>query len=514
MHIKKLNPIRLASQLFNGVNLAEIKERIKKSLIPSGGVSGLTVKGSFWLFALRGTDQFLRLIRTIILARLLAPNDFGLFGIVIISISLLDTFSQTGFQQALIQKKEDIKSYLNTGWVVQVIRGLLLALVLFLTAPYIATFFKTPAAELILKVVSLVIILQSLSNIAIVYFQKELEFHKYFIYQIAGTITDFTVAVSAAFIFRSVWALIFGFLAGNLVRCVISYIIHPYRPRFYFSFSKARELFGFGKWIFGSQIMVFFILQGDSLFVGRFLGVIALGFYQMAYKISSALGTEIISGAIFPAYTKLQDNLPKLREAHLKILQLLSFILIPLTGGIFILAPEFTSLFLGEKWLPIVSAIRVLVLATLIWAIVIINGPMVLAIGKPKIETKWVAVRLIVLLVLIYPFIIHWGILGASMAVFLSALVSTTGYSLEVIKITSCGGKNFIKRIIIPLINTIFMALVIFGLKTIMPIELWEFFLLVGVGVLVYLVLTYLSDKFLRYKMQSIIKECLNLLIK
>jgi len=164
------------------------------------------VRGGFWVFALRILDQLFKLVRTIVLARLLAPKDFGLFGIALLAMSALETFSQTGFQQALIQTKRDIRPYLDTAWTVQAIRGTVLALILFGIAPYVAAFFGEPAAVSLLRVLGLSILFQGFANIGVVYFQKELEFHKQFAYQLSGTPVDLVVAITAAVLLRSAWA--------------------------------------------------------------------------------------------------------------------------------------------------------------------------------------------------------------------------------------------------------------------------------------------------------------------
>src|SRR4030042_3231124 len=122
------------------------------------------------------------------------------------------------------------------------------------------------------------------------------------------------------------------------------YVISSYRPRLQLNRTQARELFRFGKWIAGTSILIFLIINGDDIFVGKLLGVVMLGFYQMAYKISNTPTTEItlvISQISFPAYSKLQDNLPKLKDAFLMILKLTAFISFPLAAFIFIIAPEF-----------------------------------------------------------------------------------------------------------------------------------------------------------------------------
>jgi len=428
----------------------------KNNLQQPESLSKKVVRGGIWVFALRITNRGLGFIRTIILARLLAPEDFGLLGIAMLAISTLETFSQTGFQAALIQKKDNVESYLDTAWTVSAMRGIVLFLVLFLSAPIVAKFFNSPQATLVIKVIAVSTLLSGFRNIGILFFQRELEFNKQFIYELSATLVDLTVAITLAFMLRNVWALVWGGLAANFVRLFMSYILHPYRPHARFDKGEFKELFGFGKWVLGSSILIFLITQGDDIFVGKMLGVTALGFYQMAYLISNLPATEIthvISQVTFPAYSKLQEDLPKLREAYLDVLQLTAFISIPLAGGIFILAPDFTQTFLGDKWMPMVPAIQMLVLAGLVRSIAATTGPIFHGIGKPRIDTIWQVIRLIVLIALIYPFTMRWGILGASISVLFSILVSTLGFSFMVIKITKCELKNFGKMIVLPATN-------------------------------------------------------------
>jgi len=476
-------------------------------------LSKRVVRGGIWVFALRITSRALGFIRIIILARLLAPSDFGLLGIAMLAIATLETFSQTGFRAALIQKKDNVESYLDTAWTVSAIRGAVLFLILFLSAPLVAKFFNSPQATLVIKVIAVSMLLSGFRNIGILFFQKELEFNKQFFYELSATLVDLTVAVTLAFMLQNVWALVWGGLAANFVRLFMSYILHSYRPRIRLDKGEFKELFGFGKWVLGSSILVFLVTQGDDIFVGKVLGVTALGFYQMAYLISNLPATEIthvISRVTFPAYSKLQDDLPKLREAYLKVLQLTAFISIPLAGGIFILAPEFTQIFLGEKWMPMVPAIQVLVLSGLVRSIQATTGPIFLAVNRPEIEPIWQTVRLFVLAALIYPFTTHWNILGTSIAVFFSTSVSTLGFAFMVLKITKCGIQSFSKMIILPFIGAFFIVLILLILKNRIPLtEIWQFVLLVGVGIIIYLSIIYLFDKMLNYGMQRLIKESL-----
>ena len=476
--------------------------KIIKRMTSSGqSLSGKTARGTFWVFTLRIIDRLFKLVRIIILARILSPDDFGIFGIALLVLSILSSFSQTGFSQALIQKKEDIRSYLDTAWTVRVIRAVLIAIVVFFLAKPAASFFGAPGAEHIIRVIGFSIIIQSLGNIAVLYFQKELKFHKFFKYQFIGTVVDFAVVIVAVYLLKSVWALVLGLLAGTFTRCIMSYVIEPYRPKFRFVKSQARELFGFGKWVLGSGILIFFIIQGDDIFVGGLLGATMLGFYQMAYRISNTPTTEtthVISQVSFPLYAKLQEDLPRLRDAYLKVLQLVTLISFPLTGFIIVLAPEFTRVFLGEQWMPIVPAMQVLALAGLLRSIITTTIPLFRATGKPKIETRWQIVRLIVIVIIIYPLTIKYGILGTSIAIVLSAFISSIGFCIQAIKMVKSGTRTFVRLLIMPLVNSIIISLSLYILKFYINGEnIGGLILLILIGVALFIGIIYLFDKYL-----------------
>jgi O-antigen/teichoic acid export membrane protein len=294
------------------------------------------VQGGAWISSLKIIRKVLSLIRLVVIGRILAPSDFGLMGIALLTMSALETFSTFGFKQALIQKKENTDNYLDAAWTVLIIRGFVVFIIVYLVAPYVAFFFQSPEVKTIIQALGLVTFFQAFTNIGVIFFQKELEFNKIFIYRFVGISTNFIVAVAAAIILRSVWALVLGLLAEKVVNIIVSYLIHPYRPHLSKDIEKAKELFGFGRWILGSSILVFIGKHIDDIFVGRVLSATALGFYQMAYRISNMLETEItqvISSVAFPAYAKIQDEQTRLQKAYFRIMRLTIAVSLPITVG-------------------------------------------------------------------------------------------------------------------------------------------------------------------------------------
>ena len=488
-----------------------IKLFIKKLTTPWNSISEKMIKGSFWVFSLRIADRVFLLVKTIILSRLLSPNDFGMFGVALLVLSVFGTFTQTGSQQALIQKKDDIKSYLNTAWTIGLVRGFLIAIVVFFLAKPAAIFFGTPNAELILRIIGLSVIFQSLSNIGILYYNKELEFQKFFKYQFLGTIAEVSFSIIAVFFLKSVWALVIGMLVGELVKCIMSYVINSYRPRFQFNRHQARELFRFGKWIAGSSILIFLIINGDDIFVGKMLGVVILGFYQIAYKISNTPTTEItfvISQVSFPAYTKLQDDLPKLRDIFLLVIKLTAFISFPMAAFIFIFASEFTMLFLGEKWMPIVPAMKILVIAGALRSLVASTCSLFRAIGHPRIETLWQIVRFLVIAGLIYPLTTRYGITGTSITILISTFISLIGFGFGALRKTKCSIDNLNRPVLLPLLNGAIIIAIIYCLKFFINAATFSgFFALLAIGIVFFIIINYLFDKFFNYEIVSTIKK-------
>jgi lipopolysaccharide exporter len=473
-------------------------------------LSQKVARGGAWVFTLKIIEKIFGFTRLVILARLLAPNDFGLIGIALLTLSILDTFSETGYHTALIQKKKDISVYLDTAWTVSILRGFLLFIVIFFSAPYVSLFFKSAEASSVLKVLGLSILLRGFTNIGIVYFQKELEFNRQFVYGLIVTFADFIVAVLAALILKNMWALVFGHLAGNLAGVVASYLMHPYRPRINLDLAKIKELSGFGKWVFAYSILYFVITQGDDFFVGKVLGILALGFYQMAYKIANIPATEItnvISKVIFPAYAKMQVDIPRLRESFVRVVQFIAFISFPIAGLIFVLAPDFTKLFLGDKWMPMVQAMKVLVLWGLVRSLGTTTGTLLVSIDKPAIVTKLHFATLILLSGLIYPLSVKWGILGTSMAVFFATLVPNAAAFIIVIKIIRCEINNVTKMIVFPLLNTVFVILLISLVKSYCNnADALVFFFNIIMGLASYFFIAYVCDKFYDYRLMDNIK--------
>jgi lipopolysaccharide exporter len=457
---------------------------------PADSIFRQVLVGGLWTLGLRFSNRALGFARTIVLARLLFPADFGLIAMAMVVVTGLDSVSQTGFQQALIQKKRGAEQCLDTAWAVALIRSLALCTLLVLCAPFVSDFFAAPRLTDIIRVVSLSVLLSGFANIGIVFFQKDLDFRKQFNFEWWASVLEFALTVSLAWVLRDVWALVWGGLAGNLMRVFLSYVLHPYRPAFRFDPASFRELMSFGKWVSGYSVLLFAAFQMDSILIGRLLGVEDLGFYQMAYLTAVIPSSEVaiaVSMVVFPSFSMLQDQPGRLRESFEKVLQVAAMVCMPIGFGILAVAPEFVRIILGERWQGIALIMQVLSVMGIAKALEGTTNTLVMAAGRPGWLMGFSALQLCLLAASLYPLTVRWGIHGAAIAVTSTALIAAAAALAAAVRITGSNGRRTLTLITVPLGASMAMAAGIILLKRLMgTVGLLGFVLLVAAGVGLY----------------------------
>lgn len=365
------------------------------------------------------------LISAIILARILSPTDYGLVAIGLLCVSLFRIFTEVGIKPNLIQERDHNADLLSTAWTVEVSRGLMICVAIFFIAPIGADFFHQPAATPIIRAMSVIPLLSSIANIKIIYFQRELEFQKQFIYEFSGAVVGIITAVTLALILRNAWALVLGQVAAELTLTILSYIFFPEFPRITFEQHSLRKLYNFGKWVFLGGIVSYFAMEGDKYFVGRLFGVEVLGTYKMASMLTLIITDEFgksITKVLFSAYSKISGDLYKLKGVFLKSYETLLSILAPSCLGLFIIADDLVPVILGNKWLGMIPLLKLLALATFVRAFSISGSGLFWSLNKPRYNTTCEIIRAVVLLIFL---LILPAIIGVS-GVIISLLIANT----------------------------------------------------------------------------------------
>jgi O-antigen/teichoic acid export membrane protein len=366
------------------------------------------------------------LLRSIVLARLLTPADFGLMGLASLTTAALLVFTETGIYMALLQRKTLDRETEDTAWLIMAGRGVVLGLILLFMAPWIARFFAQQQLGPVLRALAGLFVLTGLNSLSVIEVQRDLRFERIAFLNAAVAFVSFFVWTGAAFVMRNVWALVIGELISAAVTLVLTYRLTDYRPRLRFSTSKAKELLNFGRFLTLSGIITYLATQGDDALVGKLLGTPALGYYERAYSASNLPATSIshvINRVTVPAFSRVQDDIQQLRTLYLNTLRITALVIFPFVGLMFVLADQFIPVVYGSMWIPAIPAFTVLCFFGLERAIGSLVGPVFVALGHTRLLMLVNLSKLVSMAALIVPLTMCYDFLGTSVAVTVSALV-------------------------------------------------------------------------------------------
>ncbi|MFZ3301299.1 MAG: oligosaccharide flippase family protein, partial [Microgenomates group bacterium] len=251
------------------------------------------LRGLSWMGALRVVTRSLALVKIAILARILVPAQFGIYGIATLVLGFLEMLTETGINIFLIQKNKKVDEYVNSAWVVSIVRGFLIGILIFVSAPFIASYFKNESATFILYLVSVVPVIRGFINPSCVKYQKNLEFNKQFRYDSVIFFVDAVFAIGLGVLTKSENSFIYAMIISTVLEVILSFIYFKPTPKFIFEKEKTMEVINRGKWITGAGVFNYLFQNLDDILVGRVLGTTSLGIYQQAYKISTLPVSEV-----------------------------------------------------------------------------------------------------------------------------------------------------------------------------------------------------------------------------
>jgi len=392
---------------------------IKFLKINLGPLSKKTFQAGFWQTLLKALTRGLNFISSIILARIFIPKDFGVITIVFLILEGVNTFSQLGLNQAVIQKRGKIKEDLNSVWTINFIRGIILALVLFFLAPFLGKFFDNQRIISLLKLISLSELIKGFNNLSLEVFTRKLNFKKLFIYNSLVSLTEVVVCLILAFWLRDIQAFVIANIISKVIGLIASFKISKFRPKVTLNLRRIKKLFGYGRFVLLNGIVLFLINQFDAIFIARHFDAKTLGFYFMALKFSVLIIFEIgqiISDVSFPAYAKIQKNKQRLKSGFLKIIKSFLLISLPLAGALTFLIPAIIPFLLGNNWLAIIPLIRLLVLLGLLKSLKVVLAPIFRATGRISLLFYLTSLQAIIFIISIYPLTDKFNLFGVILA--------------------------------------------------------------------------------------------------
>jgi lipopolysaccharide exporter len=476
-------------------NLASFLEFLTST---KGSHKDKTVRSGYWIGLSSLIVRSLEFIRFIILARILMPEVFGVMSIILIVSNGLETLTQFNFKTVLIHKQQHIEESANTAWFLNIIRGCILALCVYVSAPYIAYFYNVSILSTAIKLYSVLFLLNGLSNVNTFLFEKELNFKKVAILKMAVSTLNIIISIYLAVIMRNIWALVYSYVIGACFEILLTYIIQTKRPKFYFNRRLAKEMFSYSLFITGSGILFFLTTKIDDALIGKVLGMSALGYYTYAYKLANLPSTYVtgaISQVMFPSYSSIQNNINQLRSVFLKVYTFISFISIPAAVGLFLAGDTIVYVILGHNWMPLVPALKVLCIFGLLSSLAGTTTPIFQAMGKPKIIFFVMLTKFIFILLLIYPLTSRYGIVGTAWAVTIPMIFEQLYLWHILSKALQFNIYNIVKTIKGPIGGSLAMIFPVILIKTILDFSIGALSIILAAGVASYIFAINVIDK-------------------
>lgn len=385
------------------------------------------ISGISWVGALRASNRLIVSVKLLFLARLLTPDQFGIFGVAALVLAFLEIITETGINVFLIQENKDLSEYVDTAWVVSIGRGILISLLLFIAAPFIARFFNSPGSYGILALISVVPLVRGFINPSQVKFQKELYFHKEFFYRFVIYFADASAAIFFALKTHSPISLVAGMIFAAVFEVFLSHLIIKPHPKISFESEKIKKVINRGKWITMAGFFNYVYENVDDASVGKILSTTYLGYYQMAYRIFSLPLSEVsdvVNRVIFPVYVKMSGDMERLKKAYLKSLGITAILVLPISLALFIFPDFLVRLVLGSNWIPVVPVVRVMAFFGLIRIITESSFSLFLSVKKQEYVTATTLIGTLSMIITIIPFVKMWGIVGAALSALIGSIVT------------------------------------------------------------------------------------------
>lgn len=357
------------------------------------------ISGLFWKFAERIGAQGVNLIVSIILARILSPNDYGIIALTSIFITISNVFVERGFQTALIQKKDADNLDFSSAFYCNIIISIIMYIIIFFSAPIIANFYNNTELVAILRVLGIGVLVSGVKSIQQSYVAKNMMFKKFFVSTLVGTIISAIVGILMAYNGYGVWSLVAQQLTNLIIDTIILWITVKWRPLLKFSIQRVKSLFEFGWRMLCSGIIDSIYNELYGLTIGKVYNTTQLAYYNKANQIPKLLMTNIdgsISTVILPVLVDEQDNKERMKNMVKRAIKTSAFLLFPIMFGLAAVSETLVIILLTEKWLPSVSLMQLLCFSYAIWPIHSINLQAISAMGRSDIFLKLEIIKKVV----------------------------------------------------------------------------------------------------------------------
>lgn len=473
-----------------------------------GQSKGKVVSAFSWKFMERLSVQGTSFLVTLILARLLTPDDYGVVALITVFISLANTFVQGGFNTALIQKKDATQEdFFSVTIFTFFVAGVLYA-VLFISAPWLAKFYTMPTITKIIRVMALMLFPAAINSVQVAYVTKDLRFKILSVSSLISTCFAAAIGIAMAYCGFGAWALVIQQVSLQIFSCISILVLTRWSPKGKFSFKSIKELVPYGSRILCANLLVTLFLNLRSMIIGRLYSSEALGFFNRGKQFPQAVMESIngtIQSVLLPVYAKEQNHRQRMLKMVRLSIQISSYLIFPMMIGLACVAPALVELLLTEKWLPCVPFLQLFAFSYMCQPAQLSTAQAYRAIGDSKttlyLEFARKAAEIILLILSL-----RYGteaIAFSSVAAGIAALAIALVPNAKILHYTVW---EQLKDILPALLMSMMMGSVVLGIGKVMLPSGVKLFLQVIGGIFVYLLISII----IRPKSFAFILELLN----
>lgn len=478
----------------------------------NNGLKTKIFSGLFWKFGERILAQGISFAVSVVLSRLLLPNDYGVVAIVLIFINIANVFVTSGFPTALVQNKEADDVDFSTNFFCSLAMSVVVYGVMFLIAPVIADFYKMSELILIVRVFALRIPLSAFSAIQHAYVERHMLFKRYFFSTLFGTLFSGIVGIYLAYKGFGVWALIAQYFTNTIIDIIVLLVTIDWRPRLVFSIQSAKKMMSYGSKILLADLSGTFFDQLRGLIIGKIYTSSDLAYYNKGNQLPNLITTNVsasIMTVLFPAISNINDDNERVKELTRKSTKTMAYIIMPMLLGLACVSKPLIIILFTEKWIQTIPYIQILSLACAIGMIGSVSLQTIKAVGRSDIILKieFIKKPVYVLLLIAGAFI---SPLAVAVTMLIYNIFSSFINSYQLSKVIKYSCKQQLVDLGSAFSICLIMCVFVYPIS-LLNINYWLMIgLQVVVGIILYLALSKVTRNESYYAITNMIKEKLN----
>lgn len=369
--------------------MTNIREEVEKELQNSSSAN--VIKNFFWRIGESGGAQLVSFLVSIVLARLLTPEDYGVIALVTVFTSILQVFVDSGLGTALVQKKNADEVDFSSVFYFNVLICLVLYAGMFVAAPVIARFYDNPIYIPLVRVLSLTLVISGLKNIQQAYVSRHMIFKRFFFSTLGGTIASAILGIVMAYAGFGVWALAAQYVSNTAIDTLILWVTVPWRPGKKFSWMRLKELLSYGWKLLASALMDTGYTSLWNLLIGKVYSAADLSIYDQGSRYPKAIISTIsnsIDSVLLPTMSSVQDDRAQIKSMTRRSIMTSVYVMAPLMMGLAGCARPLVSLILTDKWLPCVPFLRIFCITYMFWPVHSANLNAIKAMGRSDLYLR------------------------------------------------------------------------------------------------------------------------------